>query len=68
MAKKNPPKPLLTVKFEFVEALDNVVAQSINLITLCESILEHEQIKTKGIADMLRERLDAFRKAMLTDG
>lgn len=67
MARKKDLKPLLATKHDFVESLDNVVQQSINIITTCEQLIEMEQIKTPGLAAMLQERVTAFRAAIFND-
>ena len=64
--KKEPPKPLLATKHDFVEALDQVVAQATMLDQLLRTILQQGLLKP-GVAALLEERMLAFRRAVFTE-
>jgi len=64
---KAPVRPLIAVRHEFVDSLDAATQAGLMLLQVCESVLEHEQIANKGIADMLKERADAFRATLFTE-
>lgn len=68
MARKKEIKPLLATKHDFVDALDNVVQEAINIVTICEQLIEMGQIKKPELADMLKERVTRFRSSIFTDG
>lgn len=63
--KKQEAEPLLAHKHAFVESLDNVVQQSIMLLSAIDTILVHEP-GLKG-ADILKERVAAFRKSIFNE-
>jgi len=65
--KKEEPKPLFSLKHDFYESLDAVTQQGIMLIQAIEHALDLGQVNER-VAPIIRERLDAFRKALLTDG
>ena len=62
MAKKEPPKPLFPLKHEFVDSLDNYIQQSGALAQAVGMLLRAGDLKGP-VADVLRERLDAFDQA-----
>lgn len=62
MAKKNPPKPLFPLKHDFMDALDNYTQQAGNLAQAVGMLLRAGDLKGP-LADVLRERLDAFEAA-----
>ena len=66
MAKKQPPKPLFSLKADFYESLDNVAQQGIMLITAIETVMHHTEIP-KGVKELLVERVKAFRSALSSD-
>ncbi len=63
--KKQEAEPLLVHKHAFVDSLDNVVQQSIMLLSAIDTIMTH-QPDLKG-ADILKERAEAFRKSIFND-
>jgi hypothetical protein len=65
MAKKKDLKPLFAIKHDFYDSLDNTLAQGINLIQAVESALELDQINQR-VVPIVKERLDAFKKALLS--
>ena len=65
MARKETPKPLFVLKHDFQLALDNVSQQGIMLIQAAEMFLRrHEGLPG---ADVLQERVVAFRSALSSD-
>lgn len=65
--KKEPTKPLFAVKYDFYASLDEVANTAIVLIQAIETALDLKQIGDAA-EPIVREKLDAFRKALLTDG
>lgn len=67
MARAKPtPKPLFSVKFDFVESLDNVAQEGVMLLQCIKTILDNIEIKP-GVREILDERVAAFRKALSAD-
>lgn len=66
--KKEPPKPILASKFDFVESLDNVLHECMMMVNALDTVLRHGSEKLpKPIADVLQERCDALRKSIFTE-
>lgn len=64
--KKDEAKPLFGLKHDFYASLDNAAQQGIMLIEAVETVLQHAGDKVPA-ADMLRERVKAFRAALMSD-
>lgn len=64
--KKLLPKPLFSLKHDFYASLDHADQQGIMLIQAIETVLKHGGDKIPA-ADMLKERCDAFRAALMSD-
>ncbi len=65
--KKEQPKPIFPLKHEFYESLDHLLQQAINLMQAVDQAIELGAIKAGPVADMLRDRSTAMRKAMSED-
>ncbi len=61
--KKEPPKPLFSLKFDFVASLDNVCHEAIMLMQVVDSVI-HMVEMPQGVKDMLIERAKAMRAAL----
>lgn len=67
MAKtKEKPKPLFAVKHDFYASVDNVAQESIMLIQAIEMALRGGKIP-EPVADILKERVAAFRASLSSD-
>lgn len=66
-ARKKEPKPILATKHDFVDSLEALMQQSLMMIQMCESVIQHKVISNKGIEAMLVERLAAFKKAIFVE-
>lgn len=64
---KEPIKPMLAVKFDFVASLDEVVTRAMALVQITEQLLKHDQIKKPALAEMLREHVTALKSALYTE-
>jgi hypothetical protein len=68
MARKKPtPKPLLAVKHDFVDSLDEFLTKAIFLQQVVRQALDLGCIKNDAIADMVQARLIEFERALLSD-
>lgn len=67
MARKEAPEPLLAHKHAFIKSLDNVLNESMMLITVVESILQQDTGIKPQVAALLKERVIAFRKTIYTE-
>jgi hypothetical protein len=66
--KKEPPKPLAGLRFDFVESLENVCQQSLMLLQVVDTILKHqdEGVPLKpGVLAIMQQRADALREALI---
>lgn len=59
---KDNPKPIFPLKHEFYASLDNFIHQAGMLADAVDTCLSTGAISPR-IADMIKERLDAFNKA-----
>ena len=66
MAKRKAPPPLLAVKHDFVDSLDAMMQESLNLISAIGIVLDHGKLPP-AVEHQLRERLDAFRKKIFVE-
>jgi hypothetical protein len=65
MARKTKDlKPLLATKHDFVESLDNVVQQTLNMISVGHQMIKLKLINNDEIAKMFAERLEALKNAV----
>jgi len=60
--KKPPPPPILPIKHQFVDALDNFINESLLLFTAVESALKAGAFD-KRFASIITERLAKWRAA-----
>jgi hypothetical protein len=63
--KKDPAKPLLAVKGDFIAALDNLMHESLMLTQAVDMAIQHGQLP-ETTAGILRERITAFKAALFT--
>lgn len=64
MAKREKPKPLFTLKHDFVDSLDNVAQQAITFLQIVEQALELDLVK-EPIKTRLRQQADQFRASLI---
>lgn len=67
MARKKEFKPLLATKHDFVDSLDNVVQQVLNMVSVGDQILQLKLIKNEQIEAMFAERLAALKSSVFED-
>lgn len=66
--KKEPPKPISHVRFDFVDSLENVCQQSLMLLQMVDIILQHQDAGVPfkpGVLELLQQRADALREALI---
>lgn len=69
--KKSEAKPLFAVKHDFVDSLDAFIQASMmlhNAITTVLSLTKPGDPIPESVRDLLKDRVDAWEKATLTDG
>lgn len=64
--KDDPPKPLFSVKQDFVNALENVCGETLMLLQAVEMALRHGDV-AHGVKDILTERANAMRAALVSE-
>lgn len=64
--KKDPPKPLSNLRFDFVDSLENVCNQAMMLLQAVDSVIQHGGLKP-AINDILAERAKALRAALISE-
>lgn len=69
MARKKNVKPLMAVKHDFVDSLDNFVQKTILLQQVCRSIADERLNPTlpKPLRDALVERMADFEQAFMSE-
>lgn len=65
--KKDPPKPLSSLRFDFVTSLENTCNQAMMLLQTVDMILQHDTNLKPGVRDILAERAKALRDALVSD-
>jgi hypothetical protein len=69
MPKKNETvKPLFPLKHEFYATLDKFAQEAGMLADAVKTALDHDAVSNTAVCDILRKRLDAFRKVRFGDG
>jgi hypothetical protein len=66
--KKEQPKPISSLRFDFADSLENLCNQSMMLMQTVDSVIRHHDPSkplNQGIIDLLRQRSDAMRAAMI---
>lgn len=63
---KEPPKPLFALKHDFYASLDNTLQQAIMLMQAVDQALRLKQVGEIA-TPILKERLDAFRRSLMSD-
>lgn len=63
--KKTPPPPLLAVKFDFYDSLDNVISKIVNLYGAVKMVVDHGELPD-GTRDQLQRLLDEMHDAVFT--
>jgi len=66
MARKKEIKPLFSLKHDFYDSLDHLLQQNIMLVQSVEQAISHGAIEGP-IKEILQERVEAVRKAMMSD-
>lgn len=67
MARKEKPKPLFSLKGDFVDSLQEACQQGITLIQVCEQVISAKLIKNEGVAKIFEEHVSAFRDSLSRD-
>jgi hypothetical protein len=65
--KKDPPKPMFSLKHDFVASLDNLCNECIMMLQAVETVVRDDDKLVPGVRDILRERCKAFRAALSSD-
>lgn len=66
--QKEPPKPMSALRHDFVASLENVCQQSLMLMQAVEMVIEKDSGIRPQIREMLSERAEALRAALLSNG
>jgi len=63
--KKDPPKPLFPLKYEFAASLDRYIHEAAMMADALRTVLSHgtDSGLKSGVVELLKERLDAFDEA-----
>lgn len=61
---KEAPKPMFTLKHDFVAALENVCNEAGMLLNSLETVLKHDGNLKPGVRDLLAERCQSLRAAL----
>jgi hypothetical protein len=68
MKRREDIKPLFPLKHDFTLSLGRFIQEAAMLANAVDSALTHGAIENSAVASILRERLDALRKATYGDG
>lgn len=63
--KKEPPKPICRVRFDFVESMNNLCDRAMLTWQALDTFLKHADPKKTPAYDILRERADELRAALI---
>lgn len=64
--RKEPPKPIFPLKHDFYASLDHLLQEVMMLHQTCSQLIELGKVEGAS-AEILRERVEAVRKAMSED-
>jgi hypothetical protein len=64
--KKEPPKPMFTLRHDFEESLKNFCVAGLLFYQVVDIALSQDLIKEPA-ATMVREKMERFRAAMMSD-
>lgn len=64
--KKEAPKPLSHLRFDFADSLENVCNQAMMLLQAVDTLIQHGDVKP-SIKEILIERSKAMRDALISD-
>lgn len=64
---KTKPDPLLAHKHAFIDSLDAMMGEAMMLINALDMVLKNDTGIKLNVANLLRERLNAFRKTIFTE-
>lgn len=62
--KKDPPKPMFALRFDFVASLDALCGEATMLLNALETVLKHDASLKPGVKDLLDQRCKALRAAL----
>jgi hypothetical protein len=65
--KKEPPKPMSSLRFEFVASLENLCNEAIMMLHAVDTLVRQDDGVKPGVRDILRERSAALRAALLSE-
>lgn len=66
--KKKEPPPFASLRFDFVDSMENVCNQSMMLLQAVASVVDSKAVSMPdGIRDILRERHKALQSALIGD-
>lgn len=68
MARKPKAKPLFSLKQDFIDSLETFCNEAVFLHQQVQTALELNCISNPAIAAKIKERLDAFKAAMMEGG
>lgn len=63
--RKDPPEPLSSLRFEFVDALENVCHQSIMMLQVVDTLTRQDSSLKPTVKSLLEERSKALREALI---
>lgn len=65
--KKEQPKPISALRFDFVASLENVCQQAIMMLQVVDTLVRQDTSLKPTVRDLLKERSDALRMALIGD-
>lgn len=65
--RKEPPKPMSSLRHDFVASLENVCNEAMMLLQAVDTVLQHDTNLKPGVRDILKERSAAMRAALLSE-
>ena len=63
--KKKAVKPLSTVRFDFVDAMENVCNEAIMMLQSVDTVLQLDTTMKPGTKEILQQRHDSLRNALI---
>lgn len=63
--KKEPPKPIAGLRFDFVNSLENLCDETMLTVQALSSVLKIDSEIHPAIKEILQERHDALRAALI---
>lgn len=65
--KKETPKPMFSLRHDFVASLENLCSECIMLLQVVDTLVRQDDSLKPAVRGLLKERSEALRAALMTE-